>query len=299
MANAAREAADHHEDERPASHCMSCGFRRSGRSTATATPVWAGILPADEASTDRPQAIDEEARQDAGGEAERGQHDHRGQRESVRLLCALAAAGVRGRPRNVTPKALTKHAAASAADEGEQRADCGHQEFQPPRGKLRAEQDRLERQPLGDEAVERRQGGDRCAADQEHESGLTACGGSGRRDDSMSRSPVASSTAPAPKKSRLLNMRVVEDVEAARLSEPTPRRRASALALKGERQAEADEDDADILDRAVGEQPLEVVLHQRMEHAHDGGAAAESPARPCSTTNQVVPTRSKTMRMKP
>ena len=38
--------------------------------------------------------------------------------------------------------------------------------------------------------------------------------------------------------------------------------------LKREREAEADEDDADVLDRVIGEQPLQIVLHQRVEHAH-------------------------------
>ena len=54
----------------------------------------------------------------------------------------------------------------------QQRADRRHQELQAPGRQLRAEQDRLEGQPFGDEAVERRQRRDRHAADQEHEGGL-------------------------------------------------------------------------------------------------------------------------------
>ena len=93
--------------------------------------------------------------------------------ELLSVSCARpAAAGVRARPRKVTPKALTKQAAAKRGRQRQQRADRGHQEFQPPGRQLRAEQDGLEGQPFGDEAVERRQRRDRHAADQEHEGGL-------------------------------------------------------------------------------------------------------------------------------
>jgi hypothetical protein len=56
--------------------------------------------------------------------------------------------------------------------ERKQRADGRHQELQSPGRQLRAEQNGLERQPFGDEAVERRQGRDGGAADEEDESGL-------------------------------------------------------------------------------------------------------------------------------
>ena len=85
---------------------------------------------------------------------------------------ARSAAGVRARPRKVTPNALTKQAAASAAESASSAPDRRHQELEAPGRQLRAEQDRLEGQPLGDEAVERRQRRDRRAADQEHERGL-------------------------------------------------------------------------------------------------------------------------------
>ena len=47
------------------------------------------------------------------------------------------------------------------------------------------------------------------------------------------------------------------------------------MRLEGQRKPKPDEDDADILDRVVGEQALEIVLHQRIEHAHDAGDAGE------------------------
>ena len=92
--------------------------------------------------------------------------------EKRSVSCARSAAGVRGRPRNVTPKALTKQAAASAADSASSAPTAGTRNFRPHGRQLRAQQDRLEGQPLGDEAVERRQCGDRDAADQKREGGL-------------------------------------------------------------------------------------------------------------------------------
>ena len=82
----------------------------------------------------------------------------------------------------------------------------------------------------------------------------------------MSRSPVAVSTAPAPKNSRLLNSEWLKTWNSAAVS-ASAAGASMPLRLEGERQAEADEDDADVLDRVIGEQPLEVVLHQRVEHA--------------------------------
>ena len=91
---------------------------------------------------------------------------------------------------------------------------------------------------------------------------------------SMSRSPVAVSTAPAPKNSRLLNSEWLRTWNSAAVSASAAAGR-HAVGLEGERQAEADEDDADVLDRVIGEQALQIVLHQRVEHAEHGGDAAE------------------------
>ena len=90
----------------------------------------------------------------------------------------------------------------------------------------------------------------------------------------MLRSPVAISTAPAPKNNRLLKMRMVEHVEEAR-GQRESRRPIDAVGAKGERKPEPDENNADILHRVIGEQPLEIVLHQRVEHAEHGGDAGE------------------------
>ena len=48
-----------------------------------------------------------------------------------------------------------------------------------------------------------------------------------------------------------------------------------AVCLEGECKSETDEDDADVLDRMIGQQPFEIVLHQRIKHAHHGGRSGE------------------------
>ena len=35
--------------------------------------------------------------------------------------------------------------------------------------------------------------------------------------------------------------------------------------------AQPEEDDADVLDAVIGEEPFEIVLHQRIQHTEDGG----------------------------
>ena len=72
----------------------------------------------------------------------------------------------------------------------------------------------------------------------------------------------------------VLEQRVVEDVQQRR-GEGERRGPAKPEGLETQREAEADEDDADILDRVIGEQPLQIMLHQRVEHAHDAGDAGK------------------------
>ena len=49
-----------------------------------------------------------------------------------------------------------------------------------------------------------------------------------------------------------------------------------AVRLERQRQAEPDKNDPDIFYRVIGEQAFEVVLHQRIEHTHHRGDAADS-----------------------
>ncbi len=67
---------------------------------------------------------------------------------------------------------------------------------------------------------------------------------------------------------------MVEHVE-ERGGERKRGRDVHAVGTEREREPEADEDDADVLDRMIGEQPLEIVLHERIEHAERRGDAAE------------------------
>ena len=103
-------------------------------------------------------------------EAERGEHEHRGEREAVGLMRALGGLGARA-PEKGDAESLDEAGGGERRRESEQGADRRDEEFQAPGGQLRAQQDRLEGQPFGDEAVERRQRRDGDAADEEGEGG--------------------------------------------------------------------------------------------------------------------------------
>ena len=93
---------------------------------------------------------------------------------------------------------------------------AGASSFSVHCGKLRAEQHRLQHQPFRDEAVERRQRRDRRRSRREREEPVAGMRLSRPPSRSMSRSPVAVSTAPAPKNSRLLNSAWLSDVQQRR-----------------------------------------------------------------------------------
>ena len=227
---------------------------------------------ADQGLGHRRQAVDHQARQDAGQEAQRGQHQHRGEREAVDLVSLCGRRAARAAEEGDAER-LDEAGRRQRRRQRQQRPDRRHQEFEAPLRQLGALQDRLEGQPFGDEAVERRQRGDRDAADQEGEAGerhavdqpaqvLHVALAGGRQHGAGAEEQQA------------LEQHVVEDVEQRR-GQRQRRRPAHAVGLKRHGEAEADEDDADILDRVVGEQALEVVLHQGVEHAHDRGDAAQ------------------------
>ncbi len=73
---------------------------------------------------------------------------------------------------------------------------------------------------------------------------------------------------------KALEQRMIEYVEQSG-SERERGGEGHTVRLEGERKSEPNEDDADILHRMVGEQPFEIVLHERVEHAHHRGHAAE------------------------
>ncbi len=71
---------------------------------------------------------------------------------------------------------------------------------------------------------------------------------------------------------------VVERME-QRGDEGERRDRMQPFGPREERDAEADRDDADVFDRRVGQQPLEIALGEREEHAADRAHRAEREQR--------------------
>ena len=78
------------------------------------------------------------------------------------------------------PNAFTKQAAASAAVSASSAPAIGKHHARQALCAAESGQQRLVGEPLADEAVERRQAGDRDRADQEAERRRQACGGSAR-----------------------------------------------------------------------------------------------------------------------
>ena len=186
---------------------------------------------------------------------------------------AAAAAGLRGRPRKAMPKARTKTVGGERRGQSEHGAGHDHGEFQLPGRQLGAAQDRLEGEPLRDEAVERRQGREAGGADQE------AGGGGGQAMDQPAQ-PLDVALAgggdhrAGAAEEQALEQGVVERMEQCRgqrqAGEPAEARRP-----EDQRQAEAEGDDADILDGRIGQQLLEIALPERVERAHEGRGAAQ------------------------
>ena len=185
------------------------------------------------------------------------------------------------------PNALQKQAAASAADSASTRPDRGRQYLQHPGRQRRAQQYGLKRQPFGDEAVERRQRRNGDAADEEDE---------GRSGHVVNEAAQMVHVAFAGRRQhgagaeeqQALEERMVEHVQQAR-RQGQRRGRRHAERLERQREPESDIDDADVLDRVVGEQALEVVLHQGVDHAEQGGAGADRQNRNAPPPRRPVP----------
>ena len=196
---------------------------------------------------------------------------------------ACSAAGVRGRPRKVTPKALTKQAAASAADRASMAPAAGTISFKAHDGSVGLSRmawkvSHSDTKPLSGGSAEiamqpdqEREGGERHAVDEAAQVLHVALARGGEHGAGA-------------EEQQALEQAVVEDVE-QRGGQRQRRRRLHAMRGERQRQAEAQEDDADVLDRVVGEQALQVVLHQGAEHAQNAGDAgqARSPARSTTT----------------
>ena len=126
-------------------------------------------------------------------------------------------------------------------------------------GNLRREEKRLQQQPLGNEAVERRQARDGERADQ------------GQRRHPRHAADQAAELAQAAlfgrmqhraggQKQQALEERVVERVD-QRGAEGERRKQAQVAGLEQNGQADAGKDDSDVLDRGVRQQALHVGLH--------------------------------------
>ena len=199
-------------------------------------------------------------------------HEHRGEREAIDLA-RLRRPRVRGRPRKRDAERLDEAGGGQRGGQRQQRAVGRDRDLQAPLRQVGMQQDGLEGQPLGDEAVQRRQGGDRDAADQEGERGLRHAVDQAAEMLHVALAGGGQHRAGA-EEQQALEHRVVEHVEQRR-GQRQRRAGGQPVGAERQRQAEADEDDADVLDRVVGEQPLQVVLHQRVEHAEHRGDAAE------------------------
>ena len=138
----------------------------------------------------------------------------------------------------------------------------------------------LEHQPFGGEPVERRQRRDRARADEEEEGGARH-----PLDQPAHLLHVARARRvqhrPRAQEQQPLEARVVDRViQAADDAQGGERRQP--VALEHQARPDPDEDDADVLDRVKGEQPLEIVLHEGVEHPEQrrDGAQAEHEAAP-------------------
>lgn len=72
-----------------------------------------------------------------------------------------------------------------------------------------------------------------------------------------------------------LEYRVVKHVKQCG-GERQRRRPTDVVGAERERQTKPDEDDADVLDGVISEQPFDVVLHERVEHAQRGRDPADA-----------------------
>ena len=134
-------------------------------------------------------------------------------------------------------------------------------------------QERLQQQPFGDETVQRRQSGNRERADQ---------GQPGDPGHAMDQAAQLAQGAlvrgvqhrAGGEEQEALEEGVVDAV-IQRRGERERGERAHAVGLEGDGEADADQDEADVLDRRIGEQALHVALHRGKDHAVERGREAE------------------------
>ena len=155
-------------------------------------------------------------------------------------------------------------------------------------------QQRLQRQPLRGEAVQRRQARDRHRADEEGGAGPRHPPQEAAEPVDLERADRALERAGAQEEERLEDG-VVHGVQERR---PERERRPLVGAAGAQQQAGADaeHDDPDVLDRVQRQQALEVVLEERVDHAADrreraDGEHEQRRTRPAGTPTQSTSTR--------
>ena len=264
-----RRNGDEDEDEKPVvgapalrhRHDRQPGDRRLHRHALS-----------DQVLCDGRDRVDDEAWQDTGKKAEDEKSRHGGEREAVGFM--RVRGGGRARPAEKRDAVGANEACCrKRGAERHHRADCRNQQLQAPLRQLRAQQHGLEDQPLGGKSVERRQGGDGDAAAEEDESRPRHPVDQAAELFDVARARGGQHSSGA-EEQQALEEGVIENVK-KRSGECERRSARHAIGLEGERQAQPDEDDADVLDRAVGEQPFQVALHDGIKHAEHGGGAAE------------------------
>ena len=212
----------------------------------------------------------------------RGEHDHGGAHRPRRLDRACGARLARGGPSSTSPTTLTKQKTASAAVAASAASASAPAVPVADPAVGRDVQQRLQRQPLRGEAVQRRQAGDRHRADQERAARP-------RHPPQQPAEPVELERADRPleragaEEEQRLEDRVVERVQ-QRGGERERRPGVGAAGAQDQAGADPEHDDPDVLDRVEREQPLQVVLEERVDDAADAPTARRAPS--TSTPNQ-------------
>ena len=150
---------DEEEEQQPV--VGAAGSARSARASASELPAgaagWCRSASAITGASTSMNIAGQHARQ----QAQRGERRHRSHATSGRSRRASAAAGAARPAEERDAVGLHEAGGGERGRQRQQRADRRHQELQQPLRQRRAEQDGLEGQPFGDEAVERRQRRDR------------------------------------------------------------------------------------------------------------------------------------------
>ena len=176
------------------------------------------------------------------------------------------------------PNALTKQTAASALVSARSAPTSGKFTRVRPGIERESEQQRLERQPFARETVQRRQARQWRARRRERTAPVHGIRRSRPPNPSMLPRAGRHDHAAGAEEQQSLEGRMIHHVVQAR-GDRHDRQFRSARRPHRHAGAEPEENDPRVLDRAVGQQPFQVVLRQRVEHAENRRERAEPHAR--------------------